>query len=91
VHNPHLAQAYEWRGHMLNHLHRDEEALASYDEAHRLDPGDEGILLSKVRLFVQAKRFDEALEICEQAIQLAPANPSAYKEKGDIFTRMKRY
>ena len=47
--NPHLAQAYEWRGHMLHYVHRDEEALASYEEAHRLDPGDEGILLSKAR------------------------------------------
>ena len=76
---------------MLSHLHRDEEALASYEEAHRLDPRDEGILLSKARIFVQAKRFDEALELCEQAIQLAPAKPRAYEEKGDILARMKRY
>ncbi len=31
------------------------------------------------------------MEICEQAIQLAPTKPSAYEEKGDILTRMKRY
>ena len=37
--NPHLAQAYEWRGRMLSYLDRDQEALASYEEAHRLDPG----------------------------------------------------
>ena len=89
--NPHLAQAYEWRGHMLHYADRDEEALASYEEAHRLDPGDEGILLSKVGIFVQTKRFDEALEICEQAIRLVPTNPRAYEEKGNILSRLKRY
>jgi len=31
------------------------------------------------------------LELCEQAIRLAPTKPRAYEEKGDILTRMKRY
>jgi tetratricopeptide (TPR) repeat protein len=59
-----LAQAYEWRGRMLQYVDRDEEALASYEEAHRLDPGDEGILLAQVGILARAKRFDEALERC---------------------------
>src|SRR6266700_1128576 len=76
---------------MLSHLERDEEALASYEETHRLDPGDEDILLAQVRIVARAKRFDEALERCEQAIRLAPAKPGPHEEKGDILRSLKRY
>jgi tetratricopeptide (TPR) repeat protein len=37
------------------------------------------------------KRFDEALIVCEQAIQLAPAKASVYKKKADILSRQKRF
>ena len=89
--HPQLAEAYEWRGHMLKDLDRYEEARLSYEEAHRLDPKDEGILLSQTRLLLRMKHIDEALAMCEQAILLAPAQPSAYQVKGDILIRMKRY
>ena len=51
--HPQLAEAYEWRGHILKDLDRYEEARLSYEEAHRLDPKDEGILLSQTRLLLQ--------------------------------------
>ncbi|HEY6287445.1 MAG TPA: tetratricopeptide repeat protein, partial [Ktedonobacteraceae bacterium] len=67
------------------------EALVSYEEALRLDPQDEDILLDQARTLDSLKRFDEALQACERAIQLAPENPSVYKKKGDLLTRQKQH
>jgi tetratricopeptide (TPR) repeat protein len=36
-------------------------------------------------------QYNEALEVCEQAIQLAPTKPAPYEKKGDTLTLMKRY
>ena len=76
---------------MLWYMERYDEALVSYEEAVRLDPHDEDILLDQARTLGSLKRFDEALTACERAIQLAPEKPSVYKQKGDLLTRQKRH
>lgn len=56
-----------------------------------MDATDEDLYVGKAGVLASLKRFDEALTVCEQAIQLAPAKASVYKKKADILSRQKRY
>jgi cytochrome c-type biogenesis protein CcmH/NrfG len=56
---------------MLSSLQRYEEALLSYEEAIRLQPGDEDLQSAKAETLMELKRYDEALSALDQALQLA--------------------
>ena len=87
---PESFEGYTWKLHFLAEHKRYADGLAA-EEAFRLEPQDEDILLEQARTLGSLKRFDEALAVCERAIQLAPEKPSVYKRKGDLMTRQKRH
>ncbi len=78
-------------GYALIELKRYEEALATYEQAIRLDPNYALAYNSKGSTLVELKRYEEALAACEQAIRLDPNLARAYNTKGITLHYLKRY
>jgi tetratricopeptide (TPR) repeat protein len=66
-----------------------EEALAAYDEALRLNPGNAAaIYIHKGEILAQLKRYEEALAAYEQTVRLAPERIDLYFKKSHTLRRL---
>ncbi len=74
----------------LAFLKRNEEALAVYEQAIRLDPNLALAYNNKGTMLTFLKRNEEALAVYEQAIRLDPNLALAYNNKGAMLTFLKR-
>ncbi len=72
-------------------LKRYEEALATLDEAIRLDLGYTRAYYNKSLVLHDLGRYEEALVACERYILLDPDDAKAYYHKGYILNSLKRY
>src|SRR5260370_21566426 len=83
----------EWirEGNVLENLKRDEEALAAYEQAIRLDPNDADAYNNKGNALYTLNRDEEALAAYEQAIRLDPNEANYYIFKGFALDDLKRY
>ncbi len=41
--------------------------------------------------YIEISRYEEALEICKEAIEINPSNVKAYENLGDIYGSLNRY
>ncbi|MGZ3601532.1 MAG: tetratricopeptide repeat protein, partial [Ktedonobacterales bacterium] len=75
---PSSARLRVYAGNALMTLNRYEDALASYEEAERLDRANAGALIGKGWALLSLRRYDEALATLDQAIQIAPNYAAAW-------------
>ncbi len=68
-----------------------EEALATFEQALRLDPHFADALFSKGNALYFLKRYEDALLAYEQAIRLDPYNPAFHNNKGSTLYSLGRY
>ena len=78
-----VAHSYLEQGSALHRLGRVEEALGSYDEAIRLQPGIARGHFDRANTLADLKRLDEALASYDRAIYLAPTNSAMYYNRGN--------
>jgi tetratricopeptide (TPR) repeat protein len=77
-------------GNTLYGLKRNEEALAAYEQALRLDPNYAVAYSNKGLALNQLKRYEEALAACEQTLRLDPNYAGTYNNKGWALNGLKR-
>jgi tetratricopeptide (TPR) repeat protein len=78
-------------GNTLYGLKRNEEAVAAYEQAIRLDPNYAAAYNNKGIALNELKRNEEAVAAYEQAIRLDPNDTAAYNNKGNALNGLKRY
>ena len=66
------------------------EALVSFDEAIKHEPGHAGAFYNRGLTLHELKRFDEALASYDEAIKLNPNNADAYNNRGNTLQELKR-
>ncbi|HTW32245.1 MAG TPA: sulfotransferase [Candidatus Sulfotelmatobacter sp.] len=66
----------------LERLGRDEEALASWQQARALAPNDPRILNALGLCFQRLHRFHEAVSAFDEALRMEPANAATHQRKG---------
>ncbi len=90
--NPENASAWFLKGENYANMHKAEEALAAYEKVIELNytPRLEAALVTKAVLLAELRRFDEALEASEKAIDLNPKSTSALSTKDYILKEMGR-
>jgi curved DNA-binding protein CbpA len=77
AHDPNSAKAHHLFGVFLARQAGGlEEALRHLDQAVRLEPNDDKILLDASKAFARAKMFARATRFAQQAAQLAPGDPA---------------
>jgi tetratricopeptide (TPR) repeat protein len=60
----------------------EDDSLADFDEAIRLDAGNVDAYLCRALLWLERKNVDRSLLDCNAALQIAPANPYALVSRG---------
>jgi tetratricopeptide (TPR) repeat protein len=66
-------------------------AESALDQARRLRPGDETILVNYATLLVRQERFDEAGDIYRQVINYYPASVPAHMNLGNMLAGLQKY
>jgi tetratricopeptide (TPR) repeat protein len=66
-------------------------ALASYEQAIRLDPNYANTYANKGAALIALGRYQEGLIACEQAIRLDPGLTIAYNNKSYALNKLGRY
>ncbi len=66
-------------------------AESALDQARRLRPGDETILVNYATLLVRQERFDEAGDIYRQVINHYPASVPAHMNLGNMLAGLQKY
>lgn len=79
------------KGQSMLHLDNAEGALACFDEALALEPGNTETLVKKGTALERLQRLDEAIECYDRAIATDNSMTIAYLHKGGLFNRMERF
>ncbi len=79
--------AYVYKGRIYNELEQYEKALATYEQAIRLDPEQVDVYAYQNMgwALYKLKRYDEALSAYNKAILLDPNQARFYIDKGDVL------
>ncbi|HEY0783215.1 MAG TPA: sulfatase-like hydrolase/transferase [Thermoanaerobaculia bacterium] len=72
--NPDMADGWESLGQALQHLGRQEDALAAFDRAMKLTGGVGHVALAKATVLLDLHRLDEAEEHAKLGLETGPAN-----------------
>jgi len=75
----------------LSDLGRHEDALASYERALALRPGNVQALGNRGAALADLGRYEEALASYEQALALAPDHPALLDQQGSALAKLSRY
>lgn len=78
-----LAVAYFYRGTSYLHMGRHQDALADYERAVKLEPSSVH-LNARASVLATLKRFPEALQDLNKALELDPNNAEAYNNRGAV-------
>lgn len=77
-------------GMALRRQRKDEEALAQYDHAVRLDPAQPQFALHRTEALQNLGRHEEALTIFRDTLARAPADPGLHHAYNDLLWRLDR-
>jgi protein O-GlcNAc transferase len=80
----HLGRSYLEQGVILHRLLRAEDALASYNQAIKLQPDLGEAHFGRGNVLADLKRLDESLESYDQAIAFDPSVAAAYYNRGNV-------
>ncbi|KAL7527455.1 hypothetical protein ACHAXR_001970, partial [Thalassiosira sp. AJA248-18] len=75
------------RGNELYKSKKFDEAHAAYDEAIALDPTNMTFVNNKAAVYFTAKKYDECIESCLQAVEVGKANRAPFEDRAKAFTR----
>ncbi len=96
--NPRYTQGRCWYGNLLTVTERFDEALAQIEIARSLDPLSTTVIKATARILYFARRYDEAVEKCREALEIdssyALANGvigSVYIEKGNFDAALREF
>ena len=90
--NPNNELAHHWYGEVfLSAMGRYDESLRELETAHRLNPLSSGILTALAWTYIGKKDYQKAIEFCDKATQLNPADDSAYSYKAMALMKLGRY
>jgi tetratricopeptide (TPR) repeat protein len=85
------ARTWNRRGLAQRERKEFDAALASFDEALRLDEGHVEAHVNRGNVLRVLKRFDEALASLDRAVALDPRNATAFNGRGVALYEMKRF
>ena len=75
---PNYATAHHWFALLLSAWGRHDEALAEIEQARRLDPRSAVLATAAANVLHYARRFDQAVELSRQALELDPGMVGAH-------------
>mmetsp|Transcript_12113 Transcript_12113/g.29790 ORF Transcript_12113/g.29790 Transcript_12113/m.29790 type:complete len:571 (-) Transcript_12113:330-2042(-) len=82
------ANAEKEKGNNFYKKKKFDEALSSYDKAIEIDPTNCMYLSNKASVYMALKKFDLAIQACEDAFKLANERNADYKDKAKILTKL---
>jgi tetratricopeptide (TPR) repeat protein len=88
---PSSADARIHLGHVLRAMKREADALASFDEAQRLDPANVDALGNRGEVLLALGRPADALACFEKILSLAPGHPQARANRGAALAALGRH
>jgi len=83
--SPGYPTAYKWHSDLQSVMNRDDEAIASLQRAHELDPLSAIVLANLGSTYQIAGRDSEAMASLEKSLELDPTNPLALRTVSDIY------
>ena len=83
--NPHLAIAYNNHGVALKNLGDAQAALADFNEAIRINPGDTRAYVNRGNYYFNRQDYARALPDYDRAIERKPDNEIAYSNRGGLL------
>ena len=89
--SPNSARARHWYALHLAELGRYDEALAEIEIAKQHDPLAPIIRAAKGKILFVARRYDEAIEQCRQALDLEPNFAPAFSVMGQVYTSQGKF
>jgi tetratricopeptide (TPR) repeat protein len=78
-------------GNAFKHLGLLDEALASYDEALRLDVGNPDLYYNRANALQALERFEDALQDYERALASNPRDLEAWNNRGVVLKELSRF
>ncbi len=82
---PNSAAAHHWYARHLAEFGRAQEALEEINSAQKLDPLSPTIRVSKAKIHFVNRRYDEAIQACQKALELEPEFASAFSILGQAY------
>ena len=79
------------KGQALMHLGQTDKALACFDEALALDPGNAEALVKRGGALERLDRLEEAVACYDRAIEVNDSMTLAYLQKGGVCNRLERF
>jgi TolB-like protein/Tfp pilus assembly protein PilF len=90
--DPNDATAHQWFAENLGMMgDREKEALSEIDQAHLLDPTSLVIRRAKGSVLVAARRYDDAIEVCQQLLVESPTYNLAHDCLGYAYSGKHMY
>ncbi|MEM9244353.1 MAG: tetratricopeptide repeat protein [Cyanobacteria bacterium P01_F01_bin.153] len=81
---------WEYRGKILNHFRRYEEALDSYDRAMELGSPGARTWLERGKALVQLNRHGEAIASYDEGLERNPNHPQLWRARGQVLEALRR-
>ena len=93
--DPGYVVAWRTKGYLLAELGRQNESVAAFDEAIKIDPEDALTWSEKANQFASLKRYDESLPAYDRALELTPETDAKdratiWLSKGDALNKTGR-
>lgn len=82
------AAAAKERGNALYKAKNFDAAIAAYDEAFALDSTNMMYLNNKAAVLIEKGEWQEAVTLCEQALEVGRANRAPFEEKAKVYHRI---
>lgn len=89
--SPNSARARHWYALHLGELARYDEALAQIEIAKQHDPLAPIIRAAKGKLLFVARRYDEAIAVCREALDLEPNFAPAWSVMGQVYASQQKF
>jgi stress-induced-phosphoprotein 1 len=85
--NEKAAKEKKQQGNDLYKAKNFDEALAAYDEAIAIDPGNMTYLSNKGAVYFTQKKWDECIQVCLEAVEVGKASRAPFEERAKVLTR----
>src|SRR5262249_40997627 len=89
--NPNSAAAHHWYARHLAEIGRSEEAVREIDSAQKLDPLSPVIRATKAKILFVARRYNEAIEQGQAALDLEPNFAPAFSITSQALVHLRRF
>jgi predicted O-linked N-acetylglucosamine transferase (SPINDLY family) len=83
--------SYNSHGIALHQLQRYQEAIASFDQAIRLDPAYANAYGNRGNSLIELRQYQQALESYDQVVRLAPGCAEAYNGRATALHGLRQY